>query len=149
MPLQVMITTSGTRLLPENAVRTMCEELLPVTSLLTPNIPEALLIVRESGNDFKDLESLDDFKVLAEAVAKLGPKNVLIKGGHCPLRKDHKVARSDNDKHIVANVLYSHGKFSVHEAAYQESRNTHGTGCSLACTLPIPHCAMTYLMTLL
>jgi len=128
----VMVSTSGARLLPENAIRVLCDELLPVTSLITPNVPEAILILNESGQSPKEVENLDDLKDLAKAIATLGPKHVLIKGGHCPLDSNHNTAKTDADKKIVANVLYSEGTFFVVEAPYQISRNTHGTGCSLA-----------------
>lgn len=128
-----MVSTSGARLLAEEAVRTLCDELLPVTDILTPNIPEACLILKEMGHDANEIGSLDDLKELAKAVAKLGPKNVLLKGGHCPLTSDYKVAKSDADKHLVVNVLYTPDGCTAFEFPYQKSSNTHGTGCSLAC----------------
>lgn len=129
----VMVATTGARLLPENAVRTLCDELLPRAYILTPNIPEANLILKESGQPAVDVQDLEGLKRLASAVLKLGPKFVLIKGGHIPLASDHKVAKSDDEKKLVVNVLEGEDRSEVIESAYQSSRNTHGTGCSLAC----------------
>jgi hydroxymethylpyrimidine kinase/phosphomethylpyrimidine kinase len=129
----VMVATSGARLLPENAVKILCDKLLPETYLLTPNIPEAKLIVKEAGQPAVDIKDLDGFKQLAKVVQKLGPKYVLIKGGHLPLTADRKVATTEEEKHIAANVLYGEDVDEVIELPYQSSRNTHGTGCTLAC----------------
>lgn len=129
-----MVSTSGARLLPEDAVKVLCDQLLPNTGLLTPNIPEALLLLRATGGNPGNVKNLEGMKVLAQCVASLGPKNVLIKGGHLPLTKDYKAAEADDEKNILVNVLYSEdGTFSTFESEYQISRNTHGTGCSLAC----------------
>lgn len=128
-----MVATSGARLLKEEAIKTLCTELLPVTGLITPNIPEALLLLEESGNKVDDIKDLNGMKHLAKAVAGLGPKNVLIKGGHIPLKKNYEVAIADDEKEVLVNVLYTNGNFCVFESKYQVARNTHGTGCSLAC----------------
>ncbi|KAI5248127.1 hypothetical protein E4T43_01625 [Aureobasidium subglaciale] len=128
----VMVATSGARLLKEEAIRTLCTELLPVTGLITPNIPEALLLLEESGNRVDDIKNLDGMKRLAKAVADLGPKSVLIKGGHIPLKKNYEVATTDDEKEVLVNVLYTDGGYCVFESKYQIARNTHGTGCSLA-----------------
>ena len=127
-----MVATSGARLLPEDAVQTLCDDLLPVTSLLTPNIPEAMLILKKADRPSGEVDNLEDLKRLAKAVSDLGPSHVLIKGGHCPLDKDLKVAKDDASKTYVVNVLYSEASYHVFQAPYQKSRNTHGTGCSLA-----------------
>ncbi|KAI5211123.1 hypothetical protein E4T38_01735 [Aureobasidium subglaciale] len=128
----VMVATSGARLLKEEAIKTLCTELLPVTGLITPNIPEALLLLEESGNKIDDIKDLDGMKRLAKAVADLGPKSVLIKGGHIPLKKNYEVATTDDEKEVLVNVLYTDGDYCVFESKYQIARNTHGTGCSLA-----------------
>ncbi|GAB7351477.1 hypothetical protein MBLNU459_g2131t2 [Dothideomycetes sp. NU459] len=128
----VMVSTSGARLLAENAINVLCEHLLPVTDLLTPNIPEAHLLLEECGKAAQDIRDLDDMKQLAKSVSELGPRNVLIKGGHIPLTKHHEAARTEAEKQLLVNVLYGEGTFTIFESEYQISRNTHGTGCSLA-----------------
>lgn len=127
-----MVATSGAQLLPHEAIKTMCEQLLPVTGLLTPNIPEAQLILKESGHEPREIKNLDDLKQMGEAVRQLGPKAVLVKGGHCPLNKQYQVSENDADRELVVNVLCSEGRFEVFESKYQKASNTHGTGCSLA-----------------
>lgn len=128
-----MVATTGARLLPENAVKSLCNDLLKETFILTPNIPEANLILKEAGQAAVDVNDLSGLKKLAGAILRLGPKYVLIKGGHIPLTSDHNVAKSDQERKVVANVLVGEGVAEVIESPYQNSRNTHGTGCSLAC----------------
>jgi hydroxymethylpyrimidine/phosphomethylpyrimidine kinase len=128
-----MVATSGARLLKEEAVKILCSELLPVTGLITPNIPEALLLLEATGHKVEDIRDLDGMKQLAKAVSELGPKSVLIKGGHIPLKKNYTVATTDDEKEVLINVLYTGGDFCIFESNYQVARNTHGTGCSLAC----------------
>ncbi|KAM0694707.1 hypothetical protein Q7P36_005063 [Cladosporium allicinum] len=129
----VMVSTSGSQLLAEAATKTLIHELLPVAYLVTPNIPEANLIMREAGKPESDVLDLDGLKKLAAAILEMGPEYVLLKGGHLPLTKTGKVAQSDDEKEIVANVLVGrNGTVEVVEVPFQTSKNTHGTGCSLA-----------------
>ena len=106
---KVMVATSGAQLLPEDAVKTLCNDLLPQTYILTPNIPEANLILKEAGHTPFDIQDLGDLQKLAAALHKLGVKYVLLKGGHVPLTSEYKVASSEDDKKIVANVLHGEG----------------------------------------
>jgi len=131
--VKVMVATSGAQLLPENAIETLCTQLLPETLLLTPNVPEAKLIAQRGGKSVTEVRNLEGLEQLASAVHQLGPRYVLLKGGHTPLTSDHQVAKSDDEKQIVVNVLHGEGVTEVFETQYQRSRNTHGTGCSLAC----------------
>lgn len=64
---------------------------------------------------------------------ELGPKYVLLKGGHLPFTKENKASSSDADRHKVVDVLVGENESMIVESDYIESRNTHGTGCSLAC----------------
>lgn len=130
-----MVATSGARLLPERAIEAMITKLLPYITLLTPNIPEANLLLREAGMPGIEIKGLNDLKRLAAAVHQLGPKYVLLKGGHCPLAEDYSLAHENHDKKIVTNVLYGDETIDVVEFPYQKSPNTHGTGCSLACMM--------------
>ena len=130
-----MVATSGAQLLPEAAVETLCNELLPITQILTPNIPEANLILQAAGKTVIDVQSVASLKKLALAVQSLGPNYVLLKGGHHPFNGDGLVARTENDKSRVVNVLVGDEASEVIEFPYLKSRNTHGTGCSLACKL--------------
>lgn len=136
----VMVATSGAQLLPEKAVKVLCDKLLPVTFLLTPNIPEANLIIKEAGEEPVEVKDKEGLKRLAAAVQKLGPRYVLLKGGHLPLTADGRLATSARDRKVVANVLTGPDFNEVIELPYQESRNTHGTGCTLACKTTAVSC---------
>lgn len=127
-----MVATTGAQLLPEEAVQTLCKDLLPQTYILTPNIPEANLILKKSGHDSVEIEDLEGLKKLASSLHQLGVKYVLLKGGHIPLTKDHRVAKIDEDKSVIVNILHGKDICEVIESPYQNSKNTHGTGCSLA-----------------
>lgn len=130
-----MVATSGAQLLPEKAVKTLVQELLPVTTILTPNIPEANLMLRKADKDPVEIRNVEDLKRLASEIHALGPKFVLLKGGHLPLTADYQVARTEEDKKIVANVLFGGDSVDVFEFPFQKSQNLHGTGCSLASAL--------------
>jgi hydroxymethylpyrimidine kinase/phosphomethylpyrimidine kinase len=128
-----MVSTSGSQLLPEDAVMTLIDRLLPVTTVLTPNLPEAQLILSKSGAPVSEPKSVDDLVSVTKSLQKLGPKYVLLKGGHLPFTKDKKVAADDTEKNLVINVLQGEGETIVMESQYLSAKNTHGTGCSLAC----------------
>ncbi|KAJ0302874.1 hypothetical protein COL516b_006918 [Colletotrichum fioriniae] len=115
----VMIATSGAELLPREAVAALLEGLLKLTTVLTPNIPEAKLILEDSGHASVEIESVGDLEAMARSVQALGPEWVLVKGGHAPLKADLTVAKSDEDKAVVVDVLYGHGEFWHVESPYQ------------------------------
>ncbi|CAI6340256.1 unnamed protein product [Periconia digitata] len=129
---QVMVSTSGSRLLPTEAVQTLIEQLLPLTKILTPNLPEAKLLLQVAGIDFKEPETIDDIVSISQKLQSLGPEYVLLKGGHLPLTIGRLVSKNEADQDIVLNVLHGANETALIETPYQKSRNTHGTGCSLA-----------------
>ncbi|KAL5047285.1 hypothetical protein BDW71DRAFT_197019 [Aspergillus fruticulosus] len=128
----VMLSTSGSQLLPEAAVQGLRTKLLPLTTILTPNIPEAQLLLKDAGQWSINPEDLQGLIDLTKRVAALGPKAVLLKGGHLPLTKDYKTAKGSNDASRVIDVLYDGEEVTLFETEYLVSKNTHGTGCSLA-----------------
>lgn len=127
------MSTTGAQLLPEDAVQTLLEELLPCTTILTPNLPEAQLLLKHSNATCEDPQTVDDIVKMAQTLQKLGPKYVLLKGGHLPLTKDRLVSTEEADRHMVFNVLCGEDQTVTLESDYLRSKNTHGTGCSLAC----------------
>ncbi|KAJ5907587.1 heme oxygenase-like multi-helical [Penicillium taxi] len=130
----VMVSTSGARLLPEKAVKVLRTKLLPIATVLTPNIPEAQLLLQDAGIDSSEPEDLAGMVQLAKQVCCLGPRAVLLKGGHIPLTKEHKRALNPEEATAVVDILYD-GETNVtkfFETGYLISKNTHGTGCSLA-----------------
>jgi hydroxymethylpyrimidine kinase/phosphomethylpyrimidine kinase len=127
-----MVATTGAQLLPEDAVQTLIAELLPITTLLTPNLPEAKLLLKCANESVPDLRTVNDIVKLTRAIQSLGPEYVLVKGGHLPLTKDRLFSSENASKDMVLNVLYGQGETVLFETPYIDSKNTHGTGCSLA-----------------
>ena len=108
----VMVATSGSALIENDAVRTLAEELLPLSLLTTPNIPEAQIL---SGMEIRTRE---DMQAAAEAIGKKCGCAVLLKGGH-----------SVND---ASDLLYADGELTWFEGKRIDNPNTHGTGCTLS-----------------
>lgn len=128
-----MISTSGSALLPHASIKRLREELLPLTTVLTPNVPEALYLLKDAGTNHEEPKCVADMEILAQRIQSLGPKWVLVKGGHLPFKKDGTIAINEEDKIMVVDVLYGEGQTHQVVSNYQKSNNTHGTGCSLAC----------------
>lgn len=138
----VMVSTSGAQLLPDEAVHNLRTNLLPLTTMLTPNIPEAELLLQNAGLPPSEINSLDDIVNMAKVLHSLGPRCVLVKGGHLPLTKDGHISQEETHRHTVVNVLYvgdasyTGDRTILFKTDYQHTTNTHGTGCSLACKVP-------------
>ena len=128
-----MVSTSGSQLLAREAIQVLRLKLLPLTTILTPNIPEAKLLLSDAGVSVKDPETVNDLVAMAQSLQKLGPRYVLVKGGHLPFTKDGQVARVEAEKDSMVDVLVKDGEVTCVKTGYQKSKNTHGTGCSLAC----------------
>lgn len=111
----VMISKSGYDLLKPEAKATLIKELIPLAKLITPNLPEAEAITG------RKIETLEDMKVAAREIYKMGVKNVLIKGGHLPDR--------------AVDVLYDGEEFTFYEMDRIDTKNTHGTGCTLSSSI--------------
>ena len=109
----VMVAKGGHRLLLSAAEAALRDTLLPMAALLTPNLPEAEVLV---GFPVR-VEA--DMRRAAERLSALGAKAVLMKGGHL-----------DGDR--VVDLLFQEGRFDRFEDARIPSRSTHGTGCTLA-----------------
>lgn len=130
-----MVATSGAQLLPGDAVRSLREKLLPMTMLVTPNIPEATLLLYDAEIQYNAPNNLDDLKTLARQVHQLGSQAVLLKGGHMPLTKPHYVKADrddDSQERVTVDILFDGRDLTVIESEYLAVKNTHGTGCSLA-----------------
>lgn len=108
----VMVSTSGSRLMREDAARVLQEELFPLASLLTPNIPEGEVLAEMTIRGSRDME---------EAAKRIGDAwgcAVLLKGGH-----------QTNDAN---DLLYHNGSFRWFLGKRIANPNTHGTGCTLS-----------------
>mgnify|MGYP003319863739 CR=1 FL=1 len=108
----VMVATSGSELMKTDAIQTLIDELLPLSTVVTPNIPEAEVLSGEK------IQSKDDMLNVAKSIGDKYGCAVLLKGGH-----------SINDAN---DLLYSNGKFKWFEGKRINNPNTHGTGCTLS-----------------
>ncbi len=149
LPKQVMIATTGAQLLPLSTLQLLRARLLPLATIVTPNVPEALRLLEESTTNgdgpehpppFSDgVRTVADLEAIGRAIRKLGPRWVLVKGGHCPFAADGTVAETEEARERVVDVLVggedADGEVVRIETGYCATRHTHGTGCSLACEL--------------
>ena len=132
-----MVSTSGHTLLSEDAIDTLRDALLPLATVVTPNIPEAEILAEQPKGSIKTVE---DMKACAKAIAQRGSKHVLLKGGHMPFARDHRNGRSSpssSSGKVIVDVLYSAGdaSFQIFERDAVDSPNTHGTGCTLSAAI--------------
>lgn len=113
----VMVAKSGDKLLAEEAVSALKSELLPLANLITPNLPEALVLLGET--------SVVERRQMAGVAARLqglGPANVLLKGGHLTGAES-------------PDLLMHGGELIWLEGARHDTSNTHGTGCTLSASI--------------
>jgi len=113
----VMVATSGDRLLDDDAVQAV-RELMPLTSLITPNLAEAAALL-----DAQPACSLAEMRLQATALQDLGATRVLVKGGH----------RDDGPDAV--DLLLDVGGEALLRAPRVDTVNTHGTGCTLSSAL--------------
>ena len=108
----VMVATSGSALMKSDAVQTLTDELLPLATLVTPNIPEAQIL---SG---LTIETKEEMLAAAKKIGDEYHCAVLLKGGH-----------RINDAN---DLLYARGEAVWFEGRRIDNPNTHGTGCTLS-----------------
>ena len=112
----VMVATSGARLISEEAIETLTARLLPLASVVTPNIPEAEVLC---GMDAGTILTEDDMIRAAKHISETYDCAVLLKGGH-----------SVNDAN---DLLYRpDGEYKWFRGKRIDNPNTHGTGCTLS-----------------
>ena len=131
-----MLSTSGAELLSKEGIKALCTTLLKITTIVTPNVPEAVLILKTAGVEVEEPKSITDLVNIAEKIKSLGPEWVVVKGGHLPLKRDGTAATAEDENEIIVDILLGQGSTHQFQSEYQKSIHTHGTGCSLACTLP-------------
>lgn len=112
----VMISKSKYPLLKSEAIDSLMHALIPLATVITPNIHEAELLSEQ------EIVSTDDAKLAAKSIAKLGCHAVLVKGGHL-----------GNNR--ATDVLYCEGDWSFFEAERIDTKNTHGTGCTYSAAI--------------
>jgi hydroxymethylpyrimidine/phosphomethylpyrimidine kinase len=110
-----MVATSGDRLLSPDAERVITQRLLPLATLVTPNLDEARLLLNAS------IEGIDDMERSGHNLMELGASAVLIKGGH-----------QDGDGRDVVDVLVTGDTVRHFRHPRIATTSTHGTGCTLS-----------------
>ena len=111
----VMAATSGHALLEPDALHALTVSLLPLALVVTPNLPEAEALAGMPVSSRTDMEEA------ARRIHRLGPRHVLVKGGH--LKGD------------AVDLLYNGREFTAFQAPRIESDNTHGTGCTFSAAI--------------
>lgn len=111
----VMVAKSGHPLLHERAVSALKEHLLPLAFIVTPNVPEAEILAGVT------IDSAERAREAARIIAALGPRYVIVKGGHLP-----------GD---ATDLVFDGVDFTEYSAERIDSRNTHGTGCSFSAAI--------------
>lgn len=111
----VMVSKSGFDLLSPDAKEVLIQELLPLATVVTPNLPEAEVI---TGRRIATIKEMEEAAVL---IHSLGAKAVLVKGGHL--------------EHDATDVSYDGVKFTYYKGTRISTNNTHGTGCTLSSSI--------------
>ena len=109
----VMVAKGGARLIDQDSIQILKNKLVKKVSLITPNIPEAEVLTNTK------ILSKEDMIYASNILLNLGAKNVLIKGGHL------------NQKSIY-DVLVNKKNISIFKNKKINTKNTHGTGCTLS-----------------
>ena len=109
----VMVAKGGSRLITDQAILLMKKKLLKKVTLITPNIPEAEILTGIKIN------SKEDMIFAANELIKFGVSNILIKGGHLKSKEVHDIFVNKKEIKVFSNKRFN-------------TKNTHGTGCSLS-----------------
>lgn len=118
----VMVATSGARLIHPEALEALRKELLPLATVMTPNIPEAEILLQadqeENGRESFQIRTREDMEKAAGRLEEIYQVAVLLKGGHA--------VEDAND------LLVQKGTFRWYKGRRIPNPNTHGTGCTLS-----------------
>ena len=112
----VMIAKSGAKLISNSSIKDLKKLLLPLCTLITPNIPEAAILTGYSISSEKDMIKA------AKKILNMGPKNVLLKGGHLKNK-------------MIVDVLATKRGIKIFKKRKIRTKDTHGTGCTLSSAL--------------
>lgn len=116
----VSVSQSGSRLLQEDAISALVNDILPGCDLLTPNRPEAEMLTNMT------IDSLDDAATAGEKLLQMGARAVLIKGGHM------------ENSVVVTDCLCMEGQApKALPQAKVDTTNNHGTGCTLSAAIAV------------
>jgi len=112
----VMVAKGGTKLINDTAIIYIKKELMKNTLLITPNIPEAEILTNI------DIDTTQDMIKAGKILISLGAKNVLVKGGHLKSKK-------------MIDILVNNKMIKIFNSKKHNSKNTHGTGCTLSSSI--------------
>jgi hydroxymethylpyrimidine/phosphomethylpyrimidine kinase len=110
----VMVAKGGDLLLRDDARTALIELLLPLATVVTPNLHEAQVLCGF------EIHTLAEMRQAAQLIYGMGARNVVVKGGHLPAESD------------AIDLLYDGREFQEFRAARLQTRNDHGTGCTFA-----------------
>jgi hydroxymethylpyrimidine/phosphomethylpyrimidine kinase len=113
----VMVSSSGDTLLESSAVEALKKNLFPIATIVTPNLDEASFLLQ------RPITQRSQMKDAAKELLQYGSRYVLLKGGH--LKKNTK----------IQDVLVSQNEVLTIDNVYLNTKNTHGTGCSLSAAI--------------
>jgi hydroxymethylpyrimidine kinase/phosphomethylpyrimidine kinase len=113
-----MIAKGGARLVNNNSIKYLKKLLFPLCDVVTPNIPEAEILTGYSITNKKEMIRA------AKKIINMGPKNVLLKGGHLKNK-------------MIFDILVSKNKIKIFQKRKIKTRNTHGTGCTLSSAIAV------------
>lgn len=113
----VMVATSGAKLLKDDAIQSLTNDLLPLAKLITPNLDEASLLLGENINQY------DQLVPMAEKLFQKYKVPFLLKGGHLPNAKE------------ATDVLFDGKSSYVFSKPFLKGKNTHGTGCTYSAAI--------------
>ena len=116
----VITSHTGKRLLSDEGVRKIITDLIPLSCLVTPNIPEAEILTG------RKIKNLSDAKDAASALIDQGSANVVIKGGHA---LNHGDGNDDDTNEEIIDLFYDGKEFQYFREKRVNSDNVHGTGC--------------------
>ena len=116
----VMVAKGGAKLINNSAISLLKKKLIKRVNLITPNIPEAEILTNIK------IKTKEDMILSANKLINLGAKNVLIKGGHLKSK-------------IVEDIFISKSDFKIFVSKRYNSKNTHGTGCTLSSAITTFH----------
>jgi hydroxymethylpyrimidine/phosphomethylpyrimidine kinase len=112
----VMIAKGGSKLVNKNSIKYLKKLLLPLCDVITPNIPEAEVLTGYS------ISNKEDMIKAGKKIINMGAKNVLLKGGHLKNK-------------MIFDILISKKKINIFPKIKINTKNTHGTGCTLSSAL--------------
>jgi len=110
----VMVATSGDKLIKDETIQTIVQQLFPIASVITPNLDEAEILAEMK------IENVEQMKIAGEKIMKLGCQSVLLKGGHLKTEK------------LTSLYFLPDGSIESFDFTKFETNNTHGSGCTLS-----------------